>query len=113
MTFRPRTFLTVWIVLVLAACGGGSSSSSNGMPPAPSSMVRVRFVEGAPVLDTLINGVPQSIGYAYLRVNGQTVSSQFDYGSITLVSQHGARDEVDVGAQHAWAIASVPSNRRP
>jgi len=83
MTFRPRTFLTVWIVLAFAACGGGSSSSSNGMPPAPASTVRVRFAEGAPSLDTLINGVPQSIGKAYLRVNGQTVSSQFNYGSIT------------------------------
>ena len=46
-------------------------------------MVRVRFAEGAPSLETLINGVPQSIGSAYLRVNGQTVSSQFNYGSIT------------------------------
>ena len=83
MTFRPRTFLTVWIVLVLAACGGGSSSSSSGMPPTASSVVRVRFAEAAPALETLINGVPQPIGSAYLRVNGQTVSSQFNYGSIT------------------------------
>lgn len=83
MNFRPPNFLTVWIVLVLAACGAGSSSSSNGMPPAASSMVRVRFAEAAPSLETIINGVPQPIGSAYLRVNGQTVSSQFNYGSIT------------------------------
>jgi hypothetical protein len=83
MTFRPRTFLIVWIVLALAACGGGSSSTSNGMPPASSSGVRVRFAEAAPSLETIINGVPQSIGNAYLRVNGQTVSSQFNYGSIS------------------------------
>ena len=83
MKFRPRSFLTAWIVLGLAACGGGSSSSSNGMPPPASSVVRVRFAEAAPSLETLINGLPQPIGAAYLRVNGQTVSSQFNYGSIT------------------------------
>lgn len=83
MKFRPRSFLTAWIVLGLAACGGGSSSSSNGMPPPASSVVRVRFAEAAPSLETLINGLPQPIGAAYLRVNGQTVSSQFNYGSIS------------------------------
>ncbi|HEY2554398.1 MAG TPA: DUF4397 domain-containing protein [Candidatus Cybelea sp.] len=53
------------------------------MPSTSSISVRVRFAEGAPELDTIINGVPASIGLAYLRVNGQTVSSQFNYGTIT------------------------------
>src|SRR3984957_2458684 len=87
MKFRSQKTLSVWTVLVLvlalAGCGGVSSSSSNGMPPAAASVVRVRFAEGAPSLETLINGVPQPIGSAYLRVNGQTVSSQFNYASIT------------------------------
>jgi hypothetical protein len=43
----------------------------------------VRFAEGAPELEAIINGVPQSIGQAYLQVNGQTVSSTFNYGSLT------------------------------
>ncbi len=54
------------------------------MPPLGSqSTVRVRFGEGAPELDTLINGVPQSIGAAYLQVDGRTVNSQFSYASMT------------------------------
>ncbi|HEX3369509.1 MAG TPA: DUF4397 domain-containing protein [Candidatus Cybelea sp.] len=82
MTFRSRIF-PGWLALVLAACGGNSSSSSSGMPPAASSTVRVRFAEAAPELETIINGVPASIGSAYLQVNGETVSSQFNYGTIT------------------------------
>ncbi|HEY6485006.1 MAG TPA: DUF4397 domain-containing protein [Candidatus Cybelea sp.] len=83
MKFRPRILSGAWLALGLAACGGNPSSSSTGMPPATSSSVRVRFAQGAPQLEAIINGVPQSIGSAYLRVNGQTVSSQFSYGTIT------------------------------
>ncbi|HEY4433016.1 MAG TPA: DUF4397 domain-containing protein [Candidatus Cybelea sp.] len=82
MKFRSRIFLSVWVAFALAACGG-SNSSSNGMPPAAASTVRVRFAEAAPELETIINGVPGPIGSAYLQVNGQTVSSQFDYATIT------------------------------
>lgn len=45
--------------------------------------MRVRFMEGAPALDTIIGGQPQSIGSAYLRVDGQTVASSFNYGTLT------------------------------
>jgi hypothetical protein len=40
-------------------------------------------MEGAPELDALIGGVPSSIGNAYLRVDGQTVASLFNYGTLT------------------------------
>jgi hypothetical protein len=69
-------------LLAMTACGGSSSSSSS-MPPVSSGTVRVRFADGAPELEALINGYPQSIGSAYLQVDGQTVTSEFDYGTFT------------------------------
>jgi hypothetical protein len=68
---------------VLAMTGCGSSSSSSALPPASAGSVRVRFAEGAPELEAIINGVPQDIGAAYLQVDGATVSSQFNYGMMT------------------------------
>ncbi|MGA8574978.1 MAG: DUF4397 domain-containing protein [Candidatus Cybelea sp.] len=65
----------------LAGCGG-SGSSSNGMP-AQAGTARVRYADGAPSLEALINGVPQDIGVAYLQVDSHTVVSIFSYGTIT------------------------------
>src|SRR6202034_2221843 len=64
-------------LFAMTACGGSSSNSSS-MPPVSSGTARVRFADGAPELEALINGVPQDIGNAYLQVDGQTVSSAFD-----------------------------------
>lgn len=72
----------VALVGLIATTGCGSSSSSSAIPPS-SSNARVRFAEGAPELEALIDGVPQNIGNAYLQVDGQTVSSQFNYGTMT------------------------------
>src|ERR1700735_1477990 len=74
--------VAVGALLAVTACGGSSSSSSS-MPPVSNGMARVRFADGAPELEALINGVPQDIGNAYLQVDGQTVSSAFDYGTLT------------------------------
>lgn len=76
-----------WLVLyvaciLLVTSGCGSSSSSGSMPSAPGT-ARVRFAEGAPELEATINGVPQCIGVTYLQVDGQTVSSSFNYGTMT------------------------------
>jgi hypothetical protein len=68
-------------IALLALAGCGSSSSS--MPPAQAGTARVRFADGAPVLETIINGEPEGIGAAYLQVNGSTVVSSFSYGGIT------------------------------
>ncbi len=51
-------------------------------------MARVRFADGAPELETLIGGTPQTLclgadAPCYLRVNGQTVSQLFYYGTMT------------------------------
>jgi hypothetical protein len=51
------------------------------MPGANNAFVR--FVEGAPSLQALVNGVPTDIGQAYLAVNGATVASSFPYGAMT------------------------------
>lgn len=80
MTFRG--FAISIALLTVSACGG-SSSSSNGLPPTSAGMALARFVEGAPELETIIDGVPQELSGAYLQVNGQTVASQFSYGTLT------------------------------
>jgi hypothetical protein len=58
------------------------------MPPVSNGMARVRFAEGAPELEALINGQPQSLCFGltapcYLQVNGQTVTELFYYGTFT------------------------------
>ncbi|HLY03657.1 MAG TPA: DUF4397 domain-containing protein [Candidatus Cybelea sp.] len=78
-----RTAAAVLTAMLATAGCGGSSSSSSAMPPGSSNMVRARFGDGAPELEAIINGVPQSIGQAYLQVDGQTVDTQFSYGSMT------------------------------
>jgi hypothetical protein len=49
----------------------------------PSSQAQVRFVEGSPALETEVGGVPIPLGTSFLQVNGVTIASQFEYGSIT------------------------------
>ncbi len=52
------------------------------MPAAQPA--RVRYLDGAPALETLVNGSPQNLGSnAYLQVDSQTVVSIFDYGSMS------------------------------
>jgi hypothetical protein len=51
--------------------------------PRQAGSARARFVDGAPSLETIINGVPQDIGLAYLQLNGSTVASSFAYGTFT------------------------------
>jgi Domain of unknown function (DUF4397) len=79
MTYRFRAAAAA-AALLAAGCGG--SGSSAGIP-AGGSAVSVRFVEGAPVLETLVNGVPTSIGAAYLTVDGATIAPAFRYGDVT------------------------------
>jgi hypothetical protein len=71
------------LISVLALCGCSSSSSSSSSLPSQGGNARVRFVEGAPDLETLIGSEPTDIGLAYLQVNGKTVASTFDYGDFT------------------------------
>lgn len=82
--YRSR-LAALYCCLALVACGG---SNSSGTPPTGNGTVRVRFVDGAPQLEALINGVPQSLclgpsAPCYLRVNGETVSQLFYYGTFT------------------------------
>ena len=57
----------------MTACGG--SSSFEVAPPSSNGEARVRFADGAPVLETLIGGSPQNIcsgasAPCYLQVDG-------------------------------------------
>src|SRR5580692_1520116 len=78
--FFIRTALVATLAL-LSGCGGNATSSTT--PAANAGSVQVRFVEGAPLLEALVNGQPTDIGEAYLSVNGTTVASTFPYAAVT------------------------------
>jgi uncharacterized protein DUF4397 len=84
-SFEPLRSLLIAFTLTLSFSGcGGSSSSSSTIPSGQTGTARVRFADGAPHLETLINGYPQDIGSnAYLQVDSKTVVSTFAYGSFT------------------------------
>jgi hypothetical protein len=69
------------LLLTLAACSG-SSSSSSALPPQAQS-ARVRFAQGSPLLEVLVDGVLQTIETPYLQVDGKLVASLFTYGTFT------------------------------
>jgi hypothetical protein len=74
-------------LLTMTACGGSTAGSSS-TPPVTNGMAAVRFIDGTPQLEALINGVAQNICASaslpcYLQVGGQTVSTLFSYGSMT------------------------------
>ncbi len=79
---RRTALPAIAALLALAACSSTSSSSSSSLP-STSNSAQVRFVDGAPSLETLINGYPTDIGLAYLQVGGATVTYNFVYGSAT------------------------------
>lgn len=85
-SYYRLSFISFAWMLWLVGCTG-SGSSSNALPSRASSAL-VRFVDGAPYLETSIGGVPQPIcsGAAapcYLQVDGQSVSQSVYYGSAT------------------------------
>jgi hypothetical protein len=62
-------------------------------PPASdtaSSVAQVRFVEGAPVLETNFGGVPIGLGTPFLTVDGTTIASAFGYGQLTQFQPYAA-----------------------
>ena len=75
--------ITALACAVASAGCGGSGSSYSAVPPTKAQTVTVRFVDGAPVLEALVNGVPTDIGAAYLQADGQTVTSSFSYGTMS------------------------------
>lgn len=79
---QPLRSLLIVFAFAFSGCGG--SSTSSGAIPSQNATVRVRFVDGAPSLEALINGVPQDLGpYTYLQVNSKKVASTFTYGTFT------------------------------
>jgi hypothetical protein len=89
----------------LAACSGspGVVTGSSGdaartvLPAAStSSTTQIRFLEGAPQVETLINGAPSGLGTQFLRVNGATIQSNFPYGSITYFNTYGTKISLEL-----------------
>jgi Domain of unknown function (DUF4397) len=84
---RPDLAIALAAALASSGCGGSSGSSSSSSMPPSAVNAQVRFVDGAPSLETIVAGSPRSIcspsSPCYLRVNGQTVTYRFFYGSIT------------------------------
>jgi hypothetical protein len=71
--------------LLLSACN--DSGSSPGFVPN-AAKVQVRFAEGAPSLEAIVNGAPTPVCGAivqscYFEVNGATVSNQWFYSYLT------------------------------
>ncbi|MBV8152968.1 MAG: hypothetical protein JOY98_00985 [Candidatus Eremiobacteraeota bacterium] len=66
---------------------GKTHADAPATTPAPSSspstQAQVRYVEGAPTLETKVNGVAVPLGTSFLSVNGTTIASQFAWGNIT------------------------------
>ena len=90
MTSTQRRCAAVFgCVLVLGGCGG-SASSSPPAEPLGTGAVQVRFLEGAPSLDVLVNGIPTDLGAAYLTVGGATIATSFPYGTLTPFSSFPA-----------------------
>lgn len=51
--------------------------------PAQAGSALVRYVDGAPLLEALIDGTPQPLGFTYLQVDNKTAVSAFSYGTIS------------------------------
>ncbi|MBV8489532.1 MAG: DUF4397 domain-containing protein [Candidatus Eremiobacteraeota bacterium] len=82
------------VATALAVCAAGCQSQISGLVPQSeiphavradvsprTGTVHVRFLEGAPELETNVAGAPQALGLSsFLTVNGQTVSSGGAYG---------------------------------
>jgi hypothetical protein len=55
-----------------------------------SGPAQVRFIEGAPLLETRVGGAPVGLGTSFLQVNKTTVASYFPYGWISAYSGYPA-----------------------
>lgn len=94
--------------LTLQACAS-SSSSGGGTLPQGGGTALVRFADGAPNLETLIGGVPEDIGNAYLQYDARTVASSFAYGTITpFVSVTAGSHTLTARDQLGYAVGPLP-----
>jgi hypothetical protein len=93
------TFGIATAALLFSACGG-SNNSTPSVASAPGT-VQLRFLEGSPSLEALVNGEPTDIGLAYLTVNGATIASSFTYAYLTTFSSFPA------GVQSLEALDSL------
>lgn len=83
---KPFCRLLIIYALIPVALAACSSSSSSSSIPSQTALVRVRFAQGAPVLEADVNGQPQELENVYLQLDKATVASSFSYGTITTFS---------------------------
>ncbi|HEU5479276.1 MAG TPA: DUF4397 domain-containing protein [Candidatus Tumulicola sp.] len=97
--------------LLAAGCGGSGSSAAI---PGDSNRISVRFVEGAPVLETLVNGVPTSIGEAYLAVDAETIASSFPYGDVTpFVTRPAGVQSIEARDSLGYSVGPLKTDALP
>ena len=91
----------------LNACGG-SNNSTPLVSSAPGT-VRLRFLEAAPVLEALVNGVPTGLGSSeYLSVDGVTTSSTFPYAYLTTYSSfHAGTQSIEVLDELGYKVGPI------
>jgi len=89
MKFAALAVVLCGLILGSGCSGAGSSSSSSTIPPAPTQST-IRFVEAAPLLEEDVGGVPIGLGTSYLMVDGATIASLFEYGTITQCANYSA-----------------------
>lgn len=70
-------------ILAAVALAAGGCNGSGSTPSTAPAKAQVRFAEGAPKLEAVINGVLQELSGTYLTVNNATVASSFTYGTFT------------------------------
>jgi hypothetical protein len=94
----------------LSACGG-SNNSTPSVSSAPAT-VRLRFLEAAPELEALVNGVPTGLGTSeYLSVNGMTTSSQFPYAYLTTYSSfHAGTQSIEVLDELGYKVGPIQTD---
>jgi len=98
------------ILCCALAVGGCSSSSSSSSVPSQAASASARLAEGAPVLETSVNGVPVQLGStAYLQVDGRTVASSFLYGTFTpFVSLSAGAHSLTVLDEAGFRVGPLP-----
>jgi hypothetical protein len=102
------------VIAVTLACLAGCNGSSSSTPSVSSApgFAHVRFIEAAPVLEALVNGVPTPLGTSeYLSVDGTTKSSQFPYGYLTPYSEvHAGTQSVEVLDELGYQVGPLKTD---
>jgi hypothetical protein len=114
---KRSTIMTNFLVraalfATLIASLGCSSSNSTPAVSTVSDFAHVRFIEAAPILEALVNGVPTGLGNSeYLSVDGTTTSSQFPYGYLTAYAEfHAGTQSIEVLDELGYKVGPLKTD---